>query len=54
MMAGLLSFQTEAGLWRQLIDQPESWPETSGSAMFAFGMVTGVAHGWLDDFSPQR
>lgn len=51
MMAGLLQFQSEAGLWRQLIDQPASWPETSGSAMFAFGMVTGVSHGWLNEAS---
>jgi unsaturated rhamnogalacturonyl hydrolase len=48
MMKGLLGYQSEGGLWRQLIDKPESWPETSGSAMFAFGMVTGVKNGWLD------
>lgn len=49
MMKGLLDTQAEGGLWRQLIDKPESWPETSGSAMFAFGMVTGVKNGWLDE-----
>lgn len=49
MMKGLLDYQAEGGLWRQLIDKPESWPETSGSAMFAFGMVTGVKNGWLDE-----
>jgi len=48
MMASLLKYQTEDGLWRQLIDVPESWEETSGTAMFAFGMVTGVKKGWLD------
>lgn len=48
MMASLLKYQTENGLWRQLVDKPESWEETSGSAMFAFGMVTGVKKGWLD------
>jgi rhamnogalacturonyl hydrolase YesR len=49
MMKSLLDYQAEGGLWRQLIDKPESWPETSGSAMFAFGMVTGVKSGWLDE-----
>ena len=49
MMEGLLATQAENGLWRQLIDKPESWAETSGSAMFTFGMVTGVRNGWLDD-----
>ena len=48
MMAALLRYQGEDGLWRQLIDDPESWPETSGTGMFAFAMVTGVKNGWLD------
>jgi rhamnogalacturonyl hydrolase YesR len=48
MMKALLEHQDESGLWRQLIDKPEAWTETSGSAMFAFGMVTGVKNGWLD------
>ena len=34
--------QGEDGLWRQLLDHPEAWPETSGTGMFAFAMVTGV------------
>jgi rhamnogalacturonyl hydrolase YesR len=49
MMKGLLETQSESGLWRQLIDKPESWVESSGSAMFTFGMVTGVRNGWLDE-----
>ena len=48
MMTSLLKYQTENGLWRQLIDKPESWEETSGAGMFAFAMVTGVKKGWLD------
>lgn len=48
MMASLLKYQAESGLWRQLIDVPESWEETSGTGMFAFAMVTGVKEGWLD------
>jgi rhamnogalacturonyl hydrolase YesR len=49
MMASLLAFQGEDGLWRQLIDHPEAWPETSGTGMFASAMVTGVQNGWLDE-----
>ncbi len=48
MMASLLHHQGPDGLWRQLVDRPESWPETSGSAMFTFAFITGVKHGWLD------
>jgi len=49
MLASLLKMQGEDGLWRQLLDMPEAWPETSGTGMFAFAMVTGVQNGWLDE-----
>jgi rhamnogalacturonyl hydrolase YesR len=49
MMASLLKFQGNDGMWRQLIDKPDSWPETSCSAMFTFAMITGVKNGWLDE-----
>jgi unsaturated rhamnogalacturonyl hydrolase len=48
MMATLLATQSPEGLWRQLVDRPEAWLETSGTGMFAFAMVTGVKHGWLE------
>lgn len=48
MMASLLKYQAEDGMWRQLIDHPESWKETSSTGMFTFAMVTGVKNGWLD------
>jgi len=48
MMAGLLKYQGADGLWKQLLDHPEAWSETSGSAMFAYAMVTGVKKHWLD------
>jgi rhamnogalacturonyl hydrolase YesR len=48
MMASLLKYQDPNGMWHQLIDRPEAWPETSGTGMFAFAMVTGVKNGWLD------
>lgn len=48
MMASLLKYQGDDGLWRQLIDRPESWAETSSTGMFTFAMVSGVKNGWLD------
>ena len=48
MMASLIRYQGEDGAWRQLIDHPESWAETSGTGMFAFAMITGVKKGWLE------
>jgi unsaturated rhamnogalacturonyl hydrolase len=48
MMAALLKYQGPDGMWRELIDHPEAWPESSSSAMFSFALITGVKHGWLD------
>ena len=49
MMAALLRYQDEQGMWHQLIDHPEAWPETSCTAMFTFAMITGTKEGWLEE-----
>lgn len=49
MMATLLEHQAEDGMWRQVIDDPEFWKETSSTAMFTYAMITGVKNGWLDE-----
>lgn len=49
MMAALLAAQDPNGWWHQLVDKADSWPESSGSAMFTFAFVTGVKNGWLDE-----
>lgn len=46
MMASLLKYQSADGMWRQLIDDPESWAETSSTGMFTFAFITGVKK-WL-------
>ncbi|MCD2422598.1 glycoside hydrolase family 88 protein [Niabella pedocola] len=48
MMATLLKYQAEDGMWRQLIDNPDSWKETSCTGMFTCAFITGVKEGWLD------
>ena len=48
MMAALLKYQEPDGMWKQIIDDPAAWKETSGTAMFTYAMITGVKHGWLD------
>lgn len=48
MMKSLKEYQQPSGMWNQLIDEPEYWAETSGSAMFTFAFITGVKNGWLD------
>lgn len=48
MMAGLLPLQAPSGLWRQLLDDPEAWEETSCTGMFTYAYITGIKKGWLD------
>lgn len=48
MMENLKKYQGKDGMWNQLIDQPDFWPETSGSAMFTYAIITGIKKGWLD------
>lgn len=54
MMNTLKEFQRPDGMWGQLIDDRESWSETSGTAMFTYAMITGVKRGWLnkEEFAP--
>lgn len=51
LMEGLLPYQTDSGLWLQVIDYtaaPANYEETSGTAMFTYAMATGLRYGWLD------
>ena len=45
MMDALLRYQAKDGMWHQLINHDDAWPESSSSAMFAFAMITGACHG---------
>lgn len=47
-VAGLASVQGGAGLWHQLLDRPDSYLETSASAMFVYAIARGINRGWLD------
>jgi unsaturated rhamnogalacturonyl hydrolase len=47
---GLIKYQSESGLWHQVLDHPElTWgTETSCSAQFAYALARGMNRGWLD------
>lgn len=49
MMSALLQYQADDGMWHQLIDGPDSYKETSCTAMFSYSMITGVKSGWLPE-----
>lgn len=46
---GLARYQSESGLWHQLLDKNDSYLETSCSAMFTYAIAKGVNEGWLDE-----
>ncbi len=48
MMAALKKYQGENGLWHQVVIDPQSFEETSCTAMFTYAIATGVKNGWLD------
>lgn len=47
-LAGLAAVQDGGGLWHQLLDRPDSYLETSASAMFVYAMLHGINRGWID------
>jgi unsaturated rhamnogalacturonyl hydrolase len=47
MAEALVRTQRADGLWGQLIDRPEFWSESSGSAMFAYAFLRGANLGFL-------
>lgn len=53
-MKTLISYQGKSGMWHQLLDDPESYEETSCTGMFLYAIATGIDHGWLnfDEFTP--
>jgi len=45
---GLKKMQSPDGMWRQVLDKPELWEETSCTAMFAYGIARAANRGWID------
>lgn len=45
---GLKKVQAPDGMWRQILDKPELWEETSCTGMFAYGIARAVNRGWID------
>jgi rhamnogalacturonyl hydrolase YesR len=40
-------FQDQGGLWHQVMDKPDSYPETSGTAMFVYAVAKAVNEKWI-------
>ncbi|MEN6454920.1 MAG: glycoside hydrolase family 88 protein [Prolixibacteraceae bacterium] len=48
-LKAILTYQSQSGLWHQVIDRPDSYPETSGTAMFAIGLARAINNKWIPD-----
>lgn len=46
---GLLKFQSSQGRWHQVLDNSDTYLETSASAMFIRAFAEGVRNDWLDE-----
>lgn len=44
---GIAAVQDECGLWHQVLNRPESYLETSCTAMFTLAFYRGVRNGWI-------
>ena len=43
----LRRLQAPSGRWHQLLDRPDSYEETSSSAMYVFALTRAINYGWL-------
>lgn len=44
----ICAYQDAEGMWHQLLDKTDSYPETSCTSMFVCAIAHGVIKGWLD------
>ena len=45
---GLRAHQAaESGMWRQVVDHPDSYTESSSTCMIGISIALGIQHGWL-------
>ena len=47
-VSSIARYQDRDGMWHQLLDKPDSYPETSCTAMFIYAIAKGVNEGWLE------
>lgn len=45
---GLAACQGGEGFWHQLLDRPDSYLETSATAIFVYGISHAINRGWID------
>lgn len=46
-IVGVSRYQSASGMWNQLLDKPDSYEESSVTAMYVYGIAKAINHGWL-------
>lgn len=49
LAAGVAARQGDTGMWHQVLDEPDSYEETSCTAMFVLSMARGLRLGWFKE-----
>jgi rhamnogalacturonyl hydrolase YesR len=49
LCSGYLALQDESGMWRQVLNARDAYPESSCTSMFTYAFARGVRYGWLDE-----
>jgi len=49
IIRGIVKFHGVDVIWHQVLNNPKSFGETSGSSMFTMAIAAGVNNGWLDE-----
>jgi rhamnogalacturonyl hydrolase YesR len=47
-VAGLATYQSDKGLWHQLLNRNDTYLETSATAIFTYCIARGINKGWVD------
>lgn len=45
---GLAACQSGSGFWHQLLDRPDSYLETSATAIYVYSLARAINRGWID------
>lgn len=48
-IVGFARYQDQTGLWHQLLDKPDSYLETSVTAMYTYAVARAVNQGWINE-----
>jgi rhamnogalacturonyl hydrolase YesR len=47
-ISGICRYQDSDGMWHQLLDDPQSYKESSCTAIFVYCLAHAIVNGWLD------